>query len=128
MILRPSMNNSRLCCSLRQLGTYSSPTKTKSRFCSNFSKFDEPGFCSAVSIDVEGELYSYCKQLGITLFTVSPQQPLQVPRLHVETAFTDVTPPFTVWNRPTGVKPPANGDVNRPLNEATPDTASIDDT
>lgn len=31
---------------------------------------------SAVSVDVEGSMYQYCRQVGITLFTVSHRRSL----------------------------------------------------
>ena len=33
---------------------------------------------SAVSVDVEGAMYKYCKEVGITLFTVSHRKSLWV--------------------------------------------------
>lgn len=33
---------------------------------------------SAVSVDVEGAMYAYCKEVGITLFTVSHRKSLWV--------------------------------------------------
>jgi ATP-binding cassette, subfamily D (ALD), member 3 len=42
--------------------------------CPQFAILDE--CTSAVSVDVEGSMYQYCRQAGITLFTVSHRKSL----------------------------------------------------